>query len=206
MSEKSWLACLVAGIFLTVLGSTGIPQLGLVISDFDFKIVVTLIGLLLIAWAPILIWLERRPTTPQSSIPDRKTYSVVITEPKRTEALTGSITFKGTIKKKLPHGWELWLLNQGEQKGDKAFWPQDSVKFNGKDGKVTYRPKLSLPREHRTVRLYFVDQSGQALIATYKKINEHFADPKNDNWIGITLLTTDMKPATDLIHLSVLSG
>jgi len=111
--------------------------------------------------------------------------------------------FHGTITRPLPNRAELWLFTLGEWSGDRAVWPQDPVVISGSEWISRYTPRNFKKGEHRSLRLFVVGEDGQALISAYRKINQHFATPPNQRWVGITKLTADIIPVGDPIEIII---
>jgi len=138
---------------------------------------------------------------------DPSDYALEITEPSKGSNVASSFELKGTLRKMLPDGWELRLLNRAMKSGVMTYWPhgaaldltpqsEGAVKWA-----VTYTAREYKDNDRRDLVLYFVGPDGQALLSAYFKLNERFAPKGSAPWEGITDLTRDMKLACKPFHV-----
>lgn len=130
MAETVWLAFVVVGMVLLVLGS-GAVQL----SSFSFKPsgtqgpVLVAVGCVIFAVGVFLAWWSMRGVRALSAT----RYKVDFESPAASDgAAAEHVTIAGTLSRALPNGYELWLMRSwaANQAGDR---PVGKVKF-GADG------------------------------------------------------------------------
>jgi hypothetical protein len=212
VADKFWLACFVAGIFLSIIGATGtVPYVTQPVANVYFQILLFGVGLALIALgayarmsAPEID--SDKKKVGESRTINAKTYGVVITTPKEGAKVVSPVQIQGTIKTRLGD-LELWLVNVGDVSGEPAYWPQRKV-YPGTNNKwsVTYTPVPGFRNgDRRRLRLYLVGKDGQALITAFRKTHEEFAMPQKLPWIGLTRLTADMVQAGATLQIILTS-
>ena len=149
VAEKFWLAFLISGLSLLVIGSTGkIPWLNLDVANVYFQIVLIVVGMVLVAGG--LYFAKHQPPKPEPTKTNKQgkpaidvaSHEITVKAPKWGEARTSPVIISGSIKKKLPNGYRLWLINKGTQNGHPAYWPQDPADINDKGSwTLKYQPR-----------------------------------------------------------------
>ena len=132
-----------------------------------------------------------------------KTYGIQIFSPESGDEMQPPIKMTGTIHKALPDNYELWVFSEGNDHGVPAFWPHQRVLVKSKKWTARYRPPAGYKRSSRYLRLYLVGPDGQTLLTNYRLINTRLARAANQHWCGITKLTSDILPVTDLIQVTL---
>jgi hypothetical protein len=133
-SEHAWLSFLAIGFILTLLGAPGaLRHWNIDVIDAYSRTVLLAFGLLLIACS---FFMKLRDQSRQSltvrpneaATPDQ--YEGQIAEARRDEQFVYvKGTVKGTIRKNVPDGVELWLLSTGTPQGHREYWPQGKVQM-----------------------------------------------------------------------------
>jgi hypothetical protein len=176
VADKLWLAFLVSGLGLLLIGSVGkVPWFNLDVVNIYFQIILVAAGVMLLLGG--IYFGKYQPPKPEPARPTRQgktaidaaLYEITIKSPKWGQELSPPVSISGTMKKKLPDGYELWLINTGTQNGQPAYWPQDFAVINNNGGwTLKYRPREFHLGEERRMNLYIVGKDGQRLFAYYR--------------------------------------
>ena len=182
--EKRWATFLAIGIALLSVASLGkIPWLGQ-ISNANILNVLVVVGVVLIIFSILLAWFEGET----KGISFARPPDIMTSNPPLRFRLTG------TVSRKLKRD-KLWLFTQGTYRRDRAYWPYKEVEFSSKtEWSIDYETKRYEDDDVRTFCFYLVGLDGQALVQCFDEMNHHFAVPRNEPWLPIIELTSDIRP------------
>jgi hypothetical protein len=175
LTESAWRACFWAGLILIVLAACG--RL-LVIADAkvvnpEFLIPIFVLGTILLLVTAFVALTEARGTTPTgapSPAIAKKDYVATVDSP-TNKTVPIPVLIAGTLKRTLPDGFQLWLVNHGTENGHAAFWPQTEAKVVGKRWSVTYEPREFEHLSTRRLQMYLVGKEAQKLLSYFKQAN-----------------------------------
>jgi hypothetical protein len=197
--QTAWKACFWLGSTLVLLSVTGgIWKTDLKVANPEFLLPTFCTGIVLLlvpAFVAVLEALKSHSSKTIATAPVLSGFKVAFKEPQPDQKHAPPIKLKGTINKKLPEGFKLWLVNEGS--GSER-WPQDEARVlldSWRNWSVEYRPANFSDNDGRTLRIYLVGQDGQALIEAYKRINRFHTKP-GDHWPPMTERTKDMGPVS----------
>jgi len=207
--QTAWKACFWLGSTLVLLAVTGgIWKTDLKVANPEYLLPTFCVGIgLLVVPAFVAVWeaLKSHSSRTIPNVPALTAFKVAFKEPKPDEKHTPPIKFSGTINKKLPEGFKLWLINEGSVSSER--WPQDEARIqsdNWKNWSVEYRPANFSDNDGRTLRIYLVGQDGQALIEAFRRINRfHTKDKPGSNWAPMSEQTKDMWPVSPTISFKL---
>ncbi|MGO8914545.1 MAG: hypothetical protein ACLQJR_01395 [Stellaceae bacterium] len=213
VTDKVGIACLIAALLLLACGATGQVPGFAPIKEPIFQWLLIVLGALLLVPSVALLVMELRakPASPSSSpsvVPDPEKLGFAITEPKIDAPQRETINFAGTLKRRPPKGFEIWLILMEGQPGSAInYWPYRPLHISSPRKKqvrwsVTYVAKPKKPSERRRLHFYLVGPDGQKLIRLYSKLNSHFEKP-DGAWDGIVDFTSDITPIGDPIAVTV---
>lgn len=185
---------LFAGMLLVLLAATaGFAVYGTVIPvrEAEWRYFVAALGVLLVAISILLAWREALPAAPR--LPDPKALGAVF----RAEAQGLDLRFWG-VARRVPDGFELWILQVAGDGKARRYWPWASV-TPGRDG--SWETELAydaLPEPpHKTFALFLVGPDGQRLIHYFQIAAGRLRAANGAGAPGIPELTADMLCCSD---------
>jgi hypothetical protein len=197
MMQTAWKACLAVGLLLVVLAVTnGIWKTELRVENPEFLVATFIVGIFLLVVPAVVAALEAwSKFFPRNvaNIATLEDFKITVKTPEPEARLQPPIKITGSINKKLPTGYELWLINEGST-GE--YFPQHSITIdsdNWRSWNTMYAPDNFADNDVRNFRFFIVGRNGVALIRTYKSINQFYTKGQPARWGALVALTDDMK-------------
>jgi hypothetical protein len=204
-NKATWGAFFYAGSVFVIAAVTGIFSFEREITPVNQQLVIPLflLGTALLAFTAFREREENKPPPPETGPGlDVKAIGISIEQPDQGKKLPSPIIIKGKVKKPLPKGTELWLINLGRQTGRDAFWPQERVAVQpDKSWTVSYTPANYADGDVRRLQLFLTGKDAQALIEFYRHTNSYFAI--NGKWQGFMSRTADLQEACPLLTIQL---
>jgi hypothetical protein len=211
ITEKPWFAFLFIGVLLPMVAFVDeIPKTGIKIHGSPYQPFLFAAGGVLIL-AAIFLAIRQEPSlplqTPSSPSSVRgapainpKLYGVAITKPKSDTVNQSPVILVGTIARPLPNNLELWLIGVAGTVRQPKYWPYARVVPDGKKKwTLEYKSGTGL----RKLQLYLVGNDGQALMASFVDINRAFISLHGGDHYPLSILTSDMIPACELLTIKI---
>ena len=210
--QTAWKACFWVGATLVILAVTGgIWRTDLKVANPQFLLPTLMVGIGLLFVPAVVAILEAWgsfSSTTTNTAPVPTGVRITVEEPLPDKKYAPPVQLTGTINKKLPEGFKLWLINEGGSATE--VFPQGEVvvqRDNWRNWNAEYSPRIFADGDKRTMRIFILGQDGLALIRAYEHINRFHLnfDPGGKveprRWSGIPVLTKDMKPVSPSISL-----
>jgi hypothetical protein len=185
--EKPAILVLVLGFVLAVLGAANGIHYKDILPLSDTKAWILLgVGLVLLLGGAAL------SVEDISNKINAKSYNIKVTSPLPNETV-GIVDIRGTAKRRPPAGYKLMVFRMHQ---NRSFVPMHEVHFDTDQSWSLIGCNLGgKPGDNRTIGVYLVGKSGQALIRYYKEADEFHRNVKTkaDEYLPrITEMTEDM--------------
>jgi hypothetical protein len=171
------LALAVIGLLLILIGATGgIEKLSLVIESLPWRIVMAGMGIVVAAFAALLIWRESKAEEPSA---DARKYGLKITA---TETVGSDVKLEGSYRKKPPDG-SVVIVERALATGD--HYLQAAPYFDEKTSKWSGQYRIG--SGERVLTIGILGKSAQALRDYYLLVGR-----QTTVWTGIKVLPPDL--------------